>query len=208
MLGLFKKEKNVKVLDTSVLIDGRILKILITGFLDGSLQVPDFVVNELHTLTHSNSVEKRKKGTRGIEILEELQKIAPIKISRNHSDDVNKTIDVDGKLVVLCDELGAKLLTLDYGLNKIAKTKGVNVLNINDLFQAMRPDVVYGDVVVIDIVAKGDRDGQGAGTLEDGSTVFVDDAEDLVGKKIRARVRTVLYNPSGRLIFARKIESL
>jgi uncharacterized protein YacL len=202
MLGFLKKEKNIKILDTSILIDGRIVKILKTGFLDGSFVIPNFVIGELHSLSDSHVDQKRSKGRRGLEVLESLQKIIPIEIVSDYDASIEKVLDVDGKLIILCDLMGAKLLTVDYTLNKVAKIKGVIVLNINDLFQAVRPPILVGDVISIRIVRRGKEENQGVGTLDDGTMVVVDEAQQFIGQKIKIEVRQVIENPAGRLVFA------
>jgi len=201
----FFKSKNIKVLDTSVIIDGRLLKIVETGFIEGDLIVPEFVLGELQALSDSGSMEKRTKGKRGLVILEKMQKLLNIQIINKFSDDINDTKEVDTKLVLFCKEKSCKLLTLDSNLNKIAKIHGVTVLNINDLFISLCPPYVMGDKVTVRIVKPGQQSGQGVGSLVDGTMVIVDGAEDQVGKKVTGEVRQFNSLTSGNMIFAKLI---
>lgn len=204
MFGFGKK--NIKVLDSSVLVDGRILGIIETGFLEGTLKVPSFIVVELQSLADSQSMEKRKKGQKALALIEQLKKIGAIEIEDSLSDSISKIKEVDTKLVFLCKELGAKLITLDYNLNKVAKIHDVSVLNINDLFAVLRPPFVMGDKITVKIVKPGEKPGQGVGSLEDGTMVVVDDAIEMIGKSVNGTVRHLSQIASGRIIFAKITE--
>jgi len=205
MLNLFKKNKNLKVLDTSILVDGRILKLVQTGFLEGILVVPKCVVFELQRLADCSNYIKRKRGQRGLEILDTLIKNSNVSIYEKETDEVIKEKEVDTKLILISRDLEAKLITLDNNLNKVAKAYEVSVLNINDLFNAIKPDFVVGDRVSIKIIRKGEQEDQGIGNLEDGTMVIVDDAAESINKKITVEVRSILQNTSGRIVFAKKI---
>jgi uncharacterized protein YacL len=200
------KKKNIKLLDSSVIIDGRIKAIIETGFLEGNLCVPSFIISELQSLSDSKDNEKRRKGRRGLELLESLKKMVPLDIIDKYSDEVQKAEEVDIKLMMLSKELGAKLLTLDYNLNKVCKVNNVSVLDINELFEAVRPIVTLGQKLSVRIARRGDQAHQGVGSLEDGAMVIVDGAGDMVGKKIKIEVRQFLQTQSGRLIFAKYIK--
>jgi uncharacterized protein YacL len=202
MLG-FAKSKNYKVLDSSVLVDGRIVGILNTGFLEGSIIVPEFILKELHALADSQNQDKRKKGQRGLDTLLQMQKIWTIEISNKTYKEMDDITEADAKLVIFCKKENAKLLSLDNNLNKIAKIHNVAILNINDLFSAIRPLVVYGQKMSVKVVRAGEQDGQGISALEDGTMVIVDGGDKYIGKKIQVEVRQVLSTTSGRLVFAK-----
>jgi len=201
----FLKSKNVKVIDTSVIIDGRLLDIMETGFIEGDLIVPEFVLGELQALSDSKNNEKRKKGKRGLVVLEKMQKLLPIQVVSKFSDNVNETKEVDTKLVLFCKEKSCKLLTLDSNLNKIAKIHGVTVLNINDLFLSLCPPYILGDKVTVKVVKPGQQSGQGVGSLIDGTMVVIDGAGDLVGQRVTGEVRSFNKVTSGNMIFAKMI---
>jgi uncharacterized protein YacL len=203
----FGVKKNIKIIDSSVLVDGRILGIIESGFIEGDLRVPPFVILELQHLADSQTHEKRQKGKRALELLERLQKTGSVNVSDDEFDVVEKVKEVDTKLVLLCKELGAKLLTVDFNLNKIAKIHGVSVLNINELFSAIRPIVLPGDRFTIKIFRAGAMPDQGVGSLEDGTMVVVDGALKFRGQKVEVVCRQFNSNPSGRMVFAEIDES-
>ncbi len=203
MFNLFKDEKNYKVFDTSVLIDGRILGILQSGFIEGTIAVPTFVITELDTLGTSKWQDKRLKGQRGLEALTKIQKIIPIEILDDFDKEINDVKGVDTKLVLLCKQIKGKLLSVDNSLNDIAKVHGVSILDINELYDAIRPKIYEGQKLYIKVIRKGNEENQGVGTLEDGTMVVVDGGFPHIGKKVQVVVRSVLQNTSGRIIFTK-----
>ncbi len=156
-------------------------------------------------MSDSKDNEKRRKGRRGLEVLEAIKKIVPIEVVEKYPENVEKTIEIDMKLVVLSKQLEAKLITLDYNLNKVCKINNVGVLDINELFNAVRPIVVLGQRLSVRIARRGEQPHQGVGSLEDGAMVIVDGAGDMIGKKIKIEVRQFLQTQSGRLVFAKYI---
>lgn len=201
MLGF--QRKNHKVLDSSVLVDGRILGIIDTGFFEGDIIVPEFIIKELQALSDSQNQDKRKKGQRGLDVLLKLQKIWKVVISNKTYKEMDDVKEIDMKLIFFCKKENAKLLSLDNNLNKVSKMHGVIVLNINDLFSAIRPIVVYGQKMSVKILRRGEQDKQGIAALEDGTMVIVDGGDNYIGKKTQVEVRQVLSTSSGRLIFAK-----
>jgi uncharacterized protein YacL len=203
MLDFFKKPKpNIKILDSSVLVDGRISSIVKTGFIEGSLKIPVFILEELQSLADSSVMEKRKKGRNGILEVEKLKKLVNIEIISDISPEIAAVKEADSKLVMLCKSIDARLLTLDHNLNRIAKLQNVDVLNINELFNAIRPPYVIGDKITVKIVKPGERPGQGVGGLEDGTMVVVDGGLEFMDQKVTGIVRQVFQPDSGRMIFA------
>jgi len=206
MLNLFKKKSNnIKVIDTSILIDGRILGLIGTGFLEGVLYIPKCVIFEMQNLADCSDRNKRQRGKRGLEILEKIVKIESVSIYEKENEEVKKEKEVDTKLILISRDLKAKLLTLDHNLNQIATSYNVSVLNINDLFNAIKPKLIVGDRMLIRVLRKGEQENQGIGNLEDGAMVIIDDAADFIGKKITVEIRSILQNTSGRLVFSKKI---
>jgi len=206
MLNLFnKKSSNIKILDTSILIDGRILGLIGTGFLEGVLYIPKCVIFEMQNLADCSDRNKRLRGKRGLEILEKIVKIESVSIYEKENEEVKKEKEVDTKLILISRDLKAKLLTLDHNLNQIATSYNISVLNINDLFNAIKPKLIVGDRILIRVLRKGEQENQGIGNLEDGAMVIIDDAADFIGKKITVEIRSILQNTSGRLVFSKKI---
>jgi uncharacterized protein YacL len=201
MIGIFGK-KNRKVLDTSVLIDGRILGIIRTGFWDGEIIVPEFVIQEIHQLIDSGNERKRTKGERGLQILSSIKAIHPIEIHYKQNAEMLAADGVDTKLIFLCKELGAKMLTVDFKLNEIAVIHGIEVLNINELNMAIRPQFLPGDIIDLKITREGRYDGQGIGNLDDGTMVIVKDGLQGLGKVVKASIINFSQSPSGRLYHA------
>jgi uncharacterized protein YacL len=200
-MGIFTK-KNRKVLDTSVLIDGRIIGIIRTGFWDGDIVVPEFVVSEIHQLIDSGNPQKRLKGERGLAILAEIKSLHPIEIHYKQNADMLAATGVDSKLIFLCKELGAKLLTLDFKLNEIAKIHGIEVLNINELNNAIRPQYMVGDIIDVKISREGRYEGQGIGNLDDGTMVIVKDGQQAVGQVVKVKIINNSRSASGLLYHA------
>jgi uncharacterized protein YacL len=191
-----------KVLDTSCIIDGRIEDLLGTGFLEGQILIPQFVLQELQTVADASNEQKRTRGRRGLDILKLLQEAYPERIVI-HSADYDDVATVDAKLVRLAQEINATLLTNDYNLNKVASLQRVNVLNINDLAQAMRPAYLPGDLLDLKILKQGKEPAQGVGYLEDGTMVVVEDGGGYIGDELSVVVTGALQTSAGRMIFAR-----
>jgi uncharacterized protein YacL len=194
------------LLDTSVIIDGRIADIIKTKFIDGRLIIPRFVLKELQEIADSQDALKRNRGRRGLDILNRIQKDAHLDV-RIHEDDFPDTKDVDTKLVRLAKLLSAKIFTNDFNLNKIAELQGVTVLNINDLANALRPVVLPGETMEVRISKEGKEHNQGVAYLDDGTMVVVDNAKHLIGQAMRVIVTSVLQTSAGRMIFARPDDS-
>ena len=191
----------VKVLDTSVLIDGRILDIAATGFLEGDLVIADFVLDELRHIADSADTLKRTRGRRGLDIVKQLQqKLGGRVIIRERSGEDASEVDV--RLLTLCQTLGGVVVTNDYNLNKVARISGVKALNINDLANALKPMLASGEEIGVEIVREGKEAGQGVAYLDDGTMIVVDQARPLVGQRAVVVVSTVLQTSAGRMIFA------
>ena len=197
-----RRGADLKVVDTSAIIDGRVVDIAETNFLSGSLIVPRFVLNELHRLADSEESLKRARGRRGLDILARLQEnpAVPLKIV---DKDVPELPEVDQKLVRLAKELGAKVLTTDFNLNKIAALEGVTCLNVNDLSNSLKPVVLPGEGMSLFVMKEGKEREQGVGYLDDGTMVVIEDGRRFIGKRIEAAVTSILQTPAGRMIFAR-----
>ncbi|MFA4991508.1 MAG: PIN domain-containing protein [Candidatus Omnitrophota bacterium] len=195
------------ILDTSVIIDGRILDICKTGFLDGKFIIPRFVLRELQQIADSTDSLKRARGRRGLDILGKLQKNTNIDI-KIHNDDFPDIREVDAKLVKLGKVLNAKIFTNDYNLNKVSEIQGVRVLNVNELANALRPVVLPGEQMDIRLVKEGKEYNQAVGYLEDGTMVVVDNARRQIGQAVRVVVGSVLQTAAGRMIFAKLPEDI
>jgi uncharacterized protein YacL len=190
------------ILDTSVIIDGRILDICATKFIDGLFVIPRFVLKELQQVADSQDALKRNRGRRGLDILNKLRKTPQITV-KVHEDDFPEITTVDEKLVKLAKVLGAKVLTNDYNLNKVAEFQGVSILNINELANALRPVVLPGEMMEVRLVKEGKEFNQAIGYLDDGTMVVVDNAKRLLGTSQQVLVTSVLQTAAGRMIFAR-----
>jgi uncharacterized protein YacL len=190
------------LLDTSVIIDGRIADIARTGFLVGTLLIPRFVLNELQFIADSSDNLRRQRGRRGIEVISQLQKdtSTPLRIS---DMDVEGVREVDDKLVVLARQLRCPILTNDYNLNRIAELQGVSVLNVNELANAVKLVLLPGESIEVNIIQEGKESGQGVGYLDDGTMVVVEDGRNYLSKKVNVTVTKVLQTAAGRMIFAR-----
>ncbi len=190
------------LIDTSVIIDGRISDIAQTGFLAGELLIPRFVLDELQHIADSSDGLRRQRGRRGMEVLSKLQesKKIPVRIS---DIDVEGTREVDSKLVILARQLSCPILTNDYNLNQVAELQGVPVLNINELANAVKAVLLPGETVEVKIIQEGKERGQGVGYLSDGTMVVVEDGREYINKDIMALVTKVLQTAAGRMIFAR-----
>jgi uncharacterized protein YacL len=189
------------LLDTSVIIDGRIADISRTGFLYGTFLIPRFVLNELQYIADSADSMRRQRGRRGMEVLSELQKDAtvPVRIS---DIDVEGVREVDDKLVVLARQMKAPIMTNDYNLNRVAELQGVTVLNVNELANAVKSVLLPGESLLVNIIQEGKESGQGVGYLDDGTMVVVEDGRGHINKKVNVSVTKVLQTAAGRMIFA------
>jgi uncharacterized protein YacL len=194
------------LLDTSVIIDGRVADIARTGFLPGTLLIPRFVLNELQYIADSPDGLRRQRGRRGMEVLSELQKLPNILV-RVSDIDVEGVREVDDKLVVLGKQLKSPVLTNDYNLNRIAELQGVTVLNINELANAVKSVVLPGEVLNLNVFQEGKEVGQGVGYMDDGTMVVVENGKDYIGEYMDVHVTKVLQTAAGRMIFGRVDEA-
>ncbi len=200
-IGSAKSIIDNRILDTSVIIDGRIADICDSGFMEGELIVPRFVLNELQLVADSSDSMKRSRGRRGLDILNRMQKSSAINIEISDQD-FPKIKGVDSKLVALAKKINAKLLTNDYNLNKVAELQGVRVLNINELANAMKPVVLPGEQMMVKIIREGKEQGQGVGYLDDGTMIIVDSAQKMINMNVEVVVTSVLQTTAGRMIFS------
>jgi uncharacterized protein YacL len=191
-----------KILDTSCIIDGRIEQLLATGFIEGQILVPQFVLAELQQLADTSNDQKRVRGRRGLDILRSIQQDFPERIII-HSADYDDIATVDAKLVHLSQEINGILLTNDYNLSKVANLQKVSILNVNDLAQAVRPVYLPGDTLDLKILKQGKEPAQGIGYLEDGTMVVVEEGREYVGAELRVIVTSALQTSAGRMIFAK-----
>ncbi|MCL2338228.1 MAG: PIN/TRAM domain-containing protein [Firmicutes bacterium] len=193
-----------KLLDTSVIIDGRIADLCASGFIEGTLVVPGFVLEELRHIADSSDLLKRNRGRRGLDILNHLRKESPVKVQINdNTKGLDENAEVDTKLVKLAQKLGAKILTNDFNLNKVAELHGVKVLNINELANAVKPIVLPGEEMVVQVVKEGKESGQGVAYLDDGTMIVVDGGKRYLNQTITVLVTSVLQTAAGRMIFAK-----
>src|SRR5205085_172046 len=204
--GVFGGEKQgkkvYKILDTSVIIDGRIADIAETGFLDGILVLPQFVLRELQLVADSADSLKRNRGRRGLDVMQRIQKMASITV-QIVEDDFPAVREVDLKLIELAKLYEAKIVTNDFNLNKVAQLQGVEVLNINELANALKPIVLPGEVMKVFILKEGKEYNQGVAYLDDGTMVVVDNARKMIGKTIDVSVTSVLQTTAGKMIFGK-----
>jgi uncharacterized protein YacL len=204
--GLFGGEKSgkpaFKILDTSVIIDGRIADIADTGFLDGVLVIPQFVLRELQMVADSGDSMKRNRGRRGLDILQRIQKMAHLNV-QILEDDFPNVREVDMKLIELAKMYDCKIVTNDFNLNKVAQLHGVEVLNINELANALKPIVLPGETMRVFILKEGKEYNQGVAYLDDGTMVVVDNAKRMISKTIDIAVTSVLQTTAGKMIFGR-----
>jgi uncharacterized protein YacL len=208
LMSLFRTgglEKRHKVLDTSVIIDGRIADVCETGFLDGTLVIPQFVLNELQFIADSPDSLKRNRGRRGLDILQKIQKMAGVDVTISDVD-FPELREVDLKLIELARQLQGKIVTNDFNLNKIAQLRGVEVLNINELANALKPVVLPGEFMKVFILKEGKEFNQGVAYLDDGTMVVVDNARKMISKTIDVVVTSVLQTTAGKMIFGRYID--
>jgi uncharacterized protein YacL len=194
---------SAKVVDTSVIVDGRIVEIVQSGFVEGPLIVPRFVLRELQAIADSEDPQRRTRGRRGLEALTKLQEMHAIAINEREYDDLPPG-NVDAKLVRLARELQARLLTNDYNLNRVAQVEGVEVLNINELANAVKPVVLPGEELHVHVIREGKEAHQGVAYLDDGTMIVIEQGKRLVGSSTDVVVTSVLQTVAGRMIFARQ----
>ncbi len=198
-------DENLKVLDTSVIIDGRIAEVCEAGFLDGIFLVPQFILQELQHIADSPDPLKRARGRRGLDILHRIQKMSHITV-RITDEDFPKIREVDAKLVALARTHDAKIITNDFNLNKVAELQGVTVLNINELANALKPVVLPGESMRVFVIKEGKEYNQGVAYLDDGTMVVVENGRKLIGKNAEVTVTSVLQTTAGRMIFSKPKE--
>ncbi len=209
LIGLFRAvgpERRYKILDTSVIIDGRIADVCDTGFLDGTLVIPQFVLKELQLVADSGDSLKRNRGRRGLDILQKIQKMSGVEVMISDID-FPEVREVDLKLIELARTLQGKIVTNDFNLNKVAQLRGVNVLNVNELANSLKPVVLPGEMMKVFILKEGKEYNQGVAYLDDGTMVVVDNARKMIGKTIDIVVTSVLQTTAGKMIFGRYIEA-
>jgi uncharacterized protein YacL len=198
-------QRRYKVLDTSVIIDGRIADICETGFIDGTLVIPQFVLKELQLVADSADSLKRNRGRRGLDILQKIQKMAGLEVMISDLD-FPEVREVDLKLIELARALQGKIVTNDFNLNKVAQLRGVEVLNINELANSLKPVVLPGEIMKVFILKEGKEYNQGVAYLDDGTMVVVDNARKMISKTIDIVVTSVLQTTAGKMIFGRFID--
>lgn len=190
------------ILDTSVIIDGRIADISQTKFIEGKFIIPRFVLKELQQIADSKDSLKRNRGRRGLDILNKIQKNPHIDV-RIHEEDFAEPAEVDAKLIKLANVLNAKIFTNDYNLSKVAEIQGIKVLNINELANALKPIVLPGEVLEVKVIKEGKEYNQGIGYLDDGTMIVVENGRHLLGKTVQTTVTSVLQTTAGRMIFTK-----
>lgn len=191
-----------KILDTSVIIDGRISDICKTGFVEGTLLIPGFILEELRHIADSSDALKRNRGRRGLDILNKIRKELDIKVEI-YEDEIEDVVEVDSKLVRLAQMLNGQVVTNDYNLNKVAELQGVKVLNINELANAVKPIVLPGEEMVVQVIKDGKESGQGVAYLDDGTMIVVENGRKYINQTIHVVVTSVLQTAAGRMIFAK-----
>ncbi len=191
-----------KILDTSVIIDGRIADICKTGFIEGTLVIPEFVLEELQHIADSSDLLKRNRGRRGLDILNKIQKELDVKVLI-YERDFEDISEVDSKLVKLAKLLRGKVVTNDFNLNKVCELQGVPVLNINDLANAVKPVVLPGEEIFVQVIKDGKEHGQGVAYLDDGTMIVVEGGREHIGSTLEVLVTSVLQTSAGRMIFAK-----
>jgi uncharacterized protein YacL len=194
---------NPKILDTSVIIDGRIADVAEAGFIEGVMIVPKFIIKELQYIADSPEPIKRVRGRRGLDVLKRMQQEIPNVVIKITSHDFSHIREADLKLVELAKRLKGVIITNDFNLNKVAGLHGVKVMNLNQLSNAIKPVVLPGETMSIRVVKEGKEENQGIGYLDDGTMVVVDDAKKYLGREIEVAVTSVLQTPTGRMIFTR-----
>jgi uncharacterized protein YacL len=209
LVSLFRAtgpQRRYKILDTSVIIDGRIADVCETGFVDGTLIIPQFVLKELQLVADSADSLKRNRGRRGLDILQKIQKMAGVEVVISDID-FPEVREVDLKLIELARTLPGKIVTNDFNLNKVAQLRGIEVLNVNELANSLKPVVLPGEIMKVFILKEGKEYNQGVAYLDDGTMVVVDNARKMISKTIDIVVTSVLQTTAGKMIFGRYIES-
>ena len=196
-----KESTDYRILDTSVIIDGRIADICDTGFIDGNLVVPRFVLDELQYIADSSDSMKRSRGRRGLDILNRMQRSNGINIEIVDQD-FPKIKGVDSKLVALAKKMNGKIITNDFNLNKVAELQGITILNVNELANALKPVVLPGEIMTVKIIKDGKEPGQGVAYLDDGTMIIVDNGQRHQGSNVEVTVTSVLQTTAGRMIFS------
>lgn len=205
ILRLFKGqgfEENLKLLDTSVIIDGRIADVCEAGFIEGAFILPQFILQELQYIADSADPLKKGRGRRGLDVLHKLQKMSNVTV-RIVDEDFPKIKEVDAKLVALGKLLDAKIITNDFNLNKVAELQGVSVLNIHELANALKPVVLPGESIKVFVIKEGKEHNQGVAYLDDGTMVVVENGRKVIGKNVDVTVTSVLQTTAGRMIFSK-----
>jgi uncharacterized protein YacL len=195
-------QRRYKILDTSVIIDGRIADVCETGFVDGTLVIPQFVLKELQLVADSSDSLKRNRGRRGLDILQKIQKMAGVEVVVSDID-FPEVREVDLKLIELARTLPGKIVTNDFNLNKVAQLRGVEVLNVNELANSLKPVVLPGEIMKVFILKEGKEYNQGVAYLDDGTMVVVDNARKMISRTIEIVVTSVLQTTAGKMIFGR-----
>ncbi len=208
LIGLFhatEPQRHYKILDTSVIIDGRIADVCATGFIDGALVIPQFVLKELQLVADSSDSLKRNRGRRGLDILQKIQKMNGVDVVISDVD-FPEVHEVDLKLIELARTLQGEIVTNDFNLNKVAQLRGVEVLNVNELANSLKPVVLPGEIMKVFILKEGKEFNQGVAYLDDGTMVVVDNARKMINKTIDIVVTSVLQTTAGKMIFGRYVE--
>jgi uncharacterized protein YacL len=208
LVGLFRAagpERRYKIFDTSVIIDGRIADVCEAGFIDGTIVIPQFVLKELQMVADSSDSLKRNRGRRGLDILQKIKKMSGVEVTISDVD-FPGVHEVDLKLIELARTLRGKIVTNDFNLNKVAQLRGVEVLNVNDLANSLKPVVLPGELMKVFILKEGKEYNQGVAYLDDGTMVVVDNARKMISKTIDIVVTSVLQTTAGKMIFGRYIE--
>jgi uncharacterized protein YacL len=209
LVSLFRdarSHRRYRILDTSAIIDGRIAEVAESGFLDGTLVIPQFVLKELQAVADASDPLKRNRGRRGLDILHRIQKTSGIEVIISDVD-FPAIKEVDLKLIELAKTMSGKLVTNDFNLNKVAQLRGVDVLNLNELTNALKPVVLPGEVMNVFIIKEGKEYNQGVAYLDDGTMVVVDNARSRIGKNLEVVVTSVLQTTAGRMIFGRHLDA-
>jgi uncharacterized protein YacL len=195
-------ESKTKILDTSIIIDGRIIDIAATGFLEPPFLVPNFVLREIQLISDSPDAIKRNRGRRGLDMLNQLQKRSDLEVKISYKD-YTETREVDQKLIRLAKDTGGYLVTNDFNLNKVAELQGIRVLNMNNLANALKPVVLPGEEIELQVVKEGKDENQGIAYLEDGTMVVIEGGGKLIGKKVKINVTSVIQTNAGKMVFTK-----
>ncbi len=201
-LARHDRGEDAYLVDTSAIIDGRLLDLCKTRFIEGRLVIPRFVLEELQMVADSTDGIKRSRGRRGLEVLNQLKQLSSVDV-RIHEEDIPNIAETDAKLVKLAQLISSRIITNDYNLNKVAQLQGVNVLNVNELAQALRPAVLPGEALEVKPIKEGKEHHQAVAYLDDGTMVVVENGRSFIGQSIRGVVTSVLQTAAGRLVFVR-----